>query len=108
MPGRMYHRITLGFSITLYRGEYKHVLPPGVVPLTTALNIQAAIFHCLEDMRDPRLEGKVCSTARNNRLVSDSTQRRRSNNHCAYRRIILCVEDLPGVGSSSHLRPTAH
>ncbi|GFY37173.1 hypothetical protein TNIN_360051 [Trichonephila inaurata madagascariensis] len=59
-------------------------------------------------MRGPRPEGKVCSTARNNRLASNSTQRRRSNDHCPCRRIILCVEDLPGVGSSSHLRPTAH
>ncbi|GFY76962.1 hypothetical protein TNIN_399971 [Trichonephila inaurata madagascariensis] len=59
-------------------------------------------------MQGPRPEGQVCSTAKNNSLGSNFTQRRRSNDYCPCRRIILCVEDLTSIGSSSYLRPTTH
>ncbi|GFS44856.1 hypothetical protein TNIN_393681 [Trichonephila inaurata madagascariensis] len=39
-------------------------------------------------------------------LAKNFTQRCRSKDYCPCRRIILCVEDLPGIGSSSHLRAT--
>ncbi|GFW70763.1 hypothetical protein TNCV_2923181 [Trichonephila clavipes] len=39
---------------------------------------------------------------------SNPTQKCRSNDSCPCRRILLCVEDLSGVGSSIHLRPTVH
>ncbi|GFS67526.1 hypothetical protein TNCV_1419971 [Trichonephila clavipes] len=59
-------------------------------------------------MRGFRPEGQVCCTAGNNSLASNSTQRCRLNDYCPCRSIILCVEDLPAVGSSSYLRPTPH
>ncbi|GFT10241.1 hypothetical protein TNCV_3735121 [Trichonephila clavipes] len=59
-------------------------------------------------MRGHRPKGQVCSTARNCSFAANSTQSCRSNDYCPCRRIILCVEDLPGIGSSSHLRPTTH
>ncbi|GFS93245.1 hypothetical protein TNCV_2125281 [Trichonephila clavipes] len=83
----------------------------GVVPDTaldappvTIGNELIPIVHCLEHVRGPRPEGQVCFTARS--LASSSTQRCRSNNYCPCRRIILCVEYLPGVVSSCHLQPT--
>ncbi|GFV96794.1 hypothetical protein TNCV_4350071 [Trichonephila clavipes] len=51
MPGRMYCRITLETSITLYRGVYKNVSPPDAVPPTTDLNIQAVIVN---DKMEPK------------------------------------------------------
>ncbi|GFY75204.1 hypothetical protein TNIN_423641 [Trichonephila inaurata madagascariensis] len=62
----------------------------------------------MEDIRGPLPKGQVCSSDRNNSLTSNSTQRCRSNDYCPYRSIILCAEDLLGIGSSSYLRPTAH
>ncbi|GFY30410.1 hypothetical protein TNCV_4066601 [Trichonephila clavipes] len=59
-------------------------------------------------MQGPRPEGPVCFTARKNSLVSNSTQRGRSNAYCPCRRIILYVEDLPGVESCCHLRQPTH
>ncbi|GFX57894.1 hypothetical protein TNCV_3068611 [Trichonephila clavipes] len=69
-------------------------------PVTT-VNELIPIVHCLEDIRGPRPEDQVCSIVGNNSRASNSTQRRRSNDYCPCRKIILCVEDLPGVGSSS-------
>ncbi|GFY64804.1 hypothetical protein TNIN_325701 [Trichonephila inaurata madagascariensis] len=87
----------------------------GVVPDTTVdaqpvttVNEFIPIIHCTEALRDLRPEGQVCCSARNNSLASNSTQRCRSNEYCLCRRIFLCVENLPSVGSSSLLRPTPH
>ncbi|GFX73457.1 hypothetical protein TNCV_3402681 [Trichonephila clavipes] len=71
----------------------------------TTVNELIPFVHCfsLEDMRGSRPEGQVCSTVRSNRLASNSTQKYTSNDYCPCRRTILCVEDLPGDRSPSHL-----
>ncbi|GFY73467.1 hypothetical protein TNIN_166001 [Trichonephila inaurata madagascariensis] len=87
----------------------------GVVPDTT-LDDQPAttveelipIVHCFTVWKIcEALNLKVKFVPQPGTTALNSTQRCRSNDYCPCRRIILCVEDLPGVGSSSHLRPTA-
>ncbi|GFX45140.1 hypothetical protein TNCV_3431881 [Trichonephila clavipes] len=80
---------------------------PADLPITTEEE-RIPIVHSLaiwKMSRGPRPEGQICSTVRSNSLVSNPTQRCRSNDYCPCRTVILCGEDLPGSGSSRNLRP---